>query len=204
MNNQSIAIIDYGRGNLHSVYYGLKKIGADPIITNDEKTILEAPRVILPGVGAFGDCMDHLAASGLEDAIFHIIEKGTPFLGICVGLQLLFEGSEETPGVKGLGIFKGMVRLIRTSYKIPHMGWNELTITRPSPLLKDAEGKMVYFVHSFAADPCDRNIITATTDYGTELVAAVGRGNVQGFQFHPEKSSAAGLAMLKAFKEWKP
>ena len=115
-----------------------------------------------------------------------------------------FEGSEETPGVKGLGIFKGRVRLIRTPYKIPHMGWNELTITRPSPLLKDAKGKMVYFVHSFAADPCDRNIITATTDYGTELVAAVGRGNVQGFQFHPEKSSAAGLAMLKAFKEWKP
>ena len=152
MNNHSIAIIDYGRGNLHSVYYGLKKIGADPIITNDEKTILEAPRVILPGVGAFGDCMDHLAASGLEDAIFRIVEKGTPFLGICVGLQLLFEGSEETPGVKGLGIFKGRVRLIRTPYKIPHMGWNELTITRPSPLLKDAKGKMVYFVHSFAAD----------------------------------------------------
>lgn len=106
-----------------------EKIGADPIITNDEKTILEAPRVILPGVGAFGDCMDHLAASGLEDAIFRIVEKGTPFLGICVGLQLLFEGSEETPGVKGLGIFKGRVRLIRTPYKIPHMGWNELTIT---------------------------------------------------------------------------
>jgi glutamine amidotransferase len=204
MDNNQIAIIDYGRGNLHSVFNGLKKIGADPVITHDARTILDAPRVILPGVGAFGDCMDHLVASGLVDTIYKTVESGKPFLGICVGLQLMFEGSEESPGVKGLSLFKGQVRLIRTPYKIPHMGWNQLKLVNPSPLMKDADGQMVYFVHSYASDPEDRSVITSVTDYGTTVVASVGKENIQGFQFHPEKSSFAGLAMLKAFKEWEP
>jgi glutamine amidotransferase len=204
MNKDTIAIIDYGRGNLHSVYNGLLKIGADPVITSDAKTILDAPHVILPGVGAFGDCMEHLVASGLVDTIYKVVDSGRPFLGICIGLQLMFEGSEESPGIKGLGIFKGQVRLIRTPYKIPHMGWNQLKVVRPSPLMEGADGKMVYFVHSFAADPEDKEIITSTTDYGTQVVASVGRDNVQAFQFHPEKSSFTGLNMLRLFKEWKP
>ena len=202
--SEKIVIIDYGRGNLHSVFNGLKKIGADPAISSDPKVIADAPKLILPGVGVFGDCMEHLEAAGLIGVIHEAVDKGVPFLGICLGEQLLFEGSEESPGVKGLGLMKGQVRLIRTPFKVPHMGWNKLKVVNPSPLMKDADGKMVYFVHSFAADPEDPSVITSTCDYGTTIVASVGKDNVQGFQFHPEKSSAAGLAMLNAFKEWKP
>lgn len=202
--SEKIVIIDYGRGNLHSVFNGLKKIGADPVISSNPKVIADAPKLILPGVGVFGDCMEHLEAAGLIGVIHEAVDKGVPFLGICLGEQLLFEGSEESPGVKGLGLMKGQVRLIRTPFKVPHMGWNKLKVVNPSPLMKDADGKMVYFVHSFAADPEDPSVITSTCDYGTTIVASVGKDNVQGFQFHPEKSSAAGLAMLNAFKEWKP
>ena len=159
--------------------------------------------MILPGVGSFGDCMETMRARGLEEAVQEALHSGKPFLGICLGEQLLFESSEESPGVKGLGFFKGQVKKIVTPYKIPHMGWNRITTVNPSPLMKDADGKYVYFVHSYHAVPEDPGIITSVCDYGTKITTSVGKGSVQGFQFHPEKSSFAGLAMLKAFKEWK-
>ncbi len=203
MDKDTIVIIDYGRGNLHSVYNGLLKIGADPLVSSDPQVIKDAPRVILPGVGSFGDCMETMRSRGLEEAVQEALASGKPFLGICLGEQLLFESSEESPGVKGLGFFKGQVKKIVTPYKIPHMGWNRIAAVNPSPLLKDADRKYVYFVHSYHAVPEDPGIITSVCDYGAKITASVGRGSVQGFQFHPEKSSFAGLAMLKAFKEWK-
>ena len=203
MDKDTIVIIDYGRGNLHSVYNGLLKIGADPLVSSDPQVIKDAPRVILPGVGSFGDCMETMRSRGLEETVQEALASGKPFLGICLGEQLLFENSEESPGVKGLGFFKGQVKKIVTPYKIPHMGWNRIAAVNPSTLLKDADGKYVYFVHSYHAVPEDPGIITSVCDYGAKITASVGRGSVQGFQFHPEKSSFAGLAMLKAFKEWK-
>lgn len=203
MGKDTIVIIDYGRGNLHSVYNGLLKIGADPVVSADPKVIREAPKVILPGVGSFGDCMETMRFRGLEEAVQEALASGKPFLGICLGEQLLFESSEESPGVKGLGYFKGQVKKIVTPYKIPHMGWNRIATVNPSPLMKDADGQYVYFVHSYHAVPEDPGIITSVCEYGAKITASVGRGSVQGFQFHPEKSSFAGLAMLTAFKEWK-
>lgn len=203
MGKDTIVIIDYGRGNLHSVYNGLLKIGADPVVSADPKVIREAPKVILPGVGSFGDCMETMRSRGLEEAVQEALASGKPFLGICLGEQLLFESSEESPGVKGLGYFKGQVKKIVTPYKIPHMGWNRIATVNPSPLMKDADGQYVYFVHSYHAVPEDPGIITSVCEYGAKITASVGRCSVQGFQFHPEKSSFAGLAMLTAFKEWK-
>ena len=199
-----ITIIDYGMGNLYSVVNAFKSLGAETIVTSDPKEIAQAEKILLPGVGAFGDCMNNLEKSGLIPVIKEALNSGKPFLGICLGMQVLVEGSEEDPGVKGLGYFKGQVRKIQTSLKIPHMGWNSLNLQSPSPLLKNSEGKYVYFVHSYFCDPEDKNIITAVTDYGGAVTAAVGRGSVQAFQFHPEKSSKVGLELLKAFKEWEP
>lgn len=201
MSNK-IVIIDYDRGNLHSVYNGLLKVGADAEISPDPTVIEAADKVILPGVGAFGDCMETLNKKGLVPVIQRALHSGKPFLGICLGAQLLFESSEESPGVAGLGFFKGQVKKIVTPYKIPHMGWNQLKVVNPSPLMQDADGKFCYFVHSFHCVPEDPSIITSTCDYGSTITASVGQGSVQAFQFHPEKSSFAGLAMLKAFKEW--
>lgn len=201
--SEQMVIIDYGRGNLHSVYNGLVKVGAKPVISSDPKVIADAQRVILPGVGSFGDCMHTLENRGLVPVIQEALHSGKPFLGICLGEQLLFEGSEEAPGVKGLGFFKGQVKKIVTPFKIPHMGWNQIQVVNPSPLLTEADGQYVYFVHSYHAVPEDPSIITAVCDYGAQITASVGKGSVQAFQFHPEKSSFAGLAMLKAFKEWK-
>lgn len=199
-----ITIIDYGMGNLYSVVNAFKSIGAEPIVTSDADEIANAEKILLPGVGAFGDCMANLEKSGLIPVIKEALNSGKPFLGICLGMQVLFEGSEEDPGVPGLGFFKGQVRKIQTEYKIPHMGWNSLELKSKSPLLENADGKYVYFVHSYFCDPEDKSIITAVTDYGTEVTAAVGKGSVQAFQFHPEKSSKVGIALLKAFKEWQP
>lgn len=201
MSNK-IVIIDYDRGNLHSVYNGLLKVGADAEISPDPAVIEAADKVILPGVGAFGDCMETLNKKGLVPVIQRALHSGKPFLGICLGAQLLFESSEESPGVAGLGFFKGQVKKIVTPYKIPHMGWNQLKVVNPSLLMQDADGKFCYFVHSFHCVPEDPSIITSTCDYGSTITASVGQGSVQAFQFHPEKSSFAGLAMLKAFKEW--
>ena len=198
-----IAIIDYGMGNLHSAANALEKVGAQVKVTSDPELVRQADKVILPGVGAFGDCMKNLNERELAPVIHEVIAAGKPFLGICVGLQLLFEGSEEDPGVAGLGIFKGMVRKIAApGLKIPHMGWNNLEYRTSSSLFQGlSPAAYVYFVHSFHAVPTDESCITAVTDYGGQVTAAVGRGLVQAVQFHPEKSSAVGLKILANFKE---
>ena len=198
-----IAIIDYGMGNLHSAAKALEKVGAQVVVTRDPAEVLRADKVILPGVGAFGDCMKNLNERGLAPVIHEVIAAGKPFLGICVGLQMLFEGSEEDPGVAGLGIFKGMVRKIAApGLKIPHMGWNNLEYRTSSSLFQGLPpAAYVYFVHSYHAVPTDESCITAVTDYGGQVTAAVGRGLVQAVQFHPEKSSAVGLKILANFKE---
>ena len=198
-----IAIIDYGMGNLHSAAKALEKVGAQVTVTRDPELVRQADKVILPGVGAFGDCMKNLNERELAPVIHEVIAAGKPFLGICVGLQLLFEGSEEDPGVAGLGIFKGMVRKIAApGLKIPHMGWNNLEYRTSSSLFQGLPpAAYVYFVHSFHAVPTDESCITAVTDYGGQVTAAVGRGLVQAVQFHPEKSSTVGLKILANFKE---
>ena len=198
-----IAIIDYGMGNLHSAAKALEKVGAQVAVTRDPELVRQADKVVLPGVGAFGDCMKNLNERGLAPVIHEVIAAGKPFLGICVGLQMLFEGSEEDPGVAGLGIFKGMVRKIAApGLKIPHMGWNNLEYRTSSSLFQGLPpAAYVYFVHSFHAVPTDESCITAVTDYGGQVTAAVGRGLVQAVQFHPEKSSAVGLKILANFKE---
>ena len=198
-----IAIIDYGMGNLHSAAKALEKVGAQVVVTRDPAEVLRADKVVLPGVGAFGDCMKNLNERELAPVIHEVIAAGKPFLGICVGLQLLFEGSEEDPGVEGLGIFKGLVRkIVAPGLKIPHMGWNNLEYRTASPLFQGLPpSAYVYFVHSYHAVPTDETCITAVTDYGGPVTAAVGRGLVQAVQFHPEKSSAVGLKILANFKE---
>ena len=196
---KKVTIIDYGMGNLYSVQNAFKAIGAEPIVTSDAEVIAQAEKILLPGVGAFGDCMENLHKSGLIPVIMESLQSGKPFLGICLGMQVLFEGSDEAPGVQGLGFFKGQVKYLPTKYKVPHMGWNKLELRSPLPLLNGAEGEYVYFVHSYHAEPADRSIITAVCDYGAELTASVGCGNVQAFQFHPEKSSRVGMQLLKNF-----
>lgn len=197
-----IAIIDYGAGNLFNVAKALQYLGAEAKVTAKEKEILAAERVILPGVGAFGDCMQSLEARGLVPVLRRVIAMGKPFLGICVGLQLLFEGSEESPDVPGLGVFKGQVQRIHApALKIPHMGWNSLQITKGTRSLfanLPAE-PYVYFVHSYAAVPEDTSLVAARTFYGQWLTAAVMQDNVMAVQFHPEKSGAVGLALLRNF-----
>ena len=199
-----IAIIDYGVGNLFSVEKALAALGADAKITSDAMTIAAADKIVLPGVGAFGDCMENLTATGLIPTINDFVKTGKPMLGICVGLQILFEGSEESIGVAGLGLLKGKVRRIQApGLKVPHMGWNSLTIKSPRQPLDLFQGlsekPYVYFVHSYHAVPQDSSIVTATTEYGSELTAAVAKGNIQATQFHPEKSGDVGLAILKNF-----
>lgn len=199
-----IAIIDYGVGNLFSVEKALAALGADAKITSDASEIAAADKIVLPGVGAFGDCMENLTATGLIPAIKDFVKTGKPMLGICVGLQILFEGSEESIGVAGLGLLKGKVRRIQApGLKVPHMGWNSLTIKNPRQQLDIFQGlsekPYVYFVHSYHAVPQDSSIITATTEYGSVLTAAVAKGNIQATQFHPEKSGDVGLAILKNF-----
>lgn len=199
--SKKIIIIDYGMGNLYSVQNALKAIGAEPVVTSDAAVIAKAEKILLPGVGAFGDCMANLEKSGLIPVIRECLASGKPFLGICLGMQLLFEGSDEAPGVPGLGFFKGQVKYLPTQLKVPHMGWNKLELRSPSPLLAGAAGEYVYFVHSYHAEPADKSIITSVCDYGAELTASVGRENVQAFQFHPEKSSRVGMKLLKNFME---
>ena len=203
MSNK-ITIIDYGMGNLYSVCNAIAAVGGEPVVTSDKDVIAAAEKIILPGVGAFGDCMTNLHKSGLIPVIMEALHSGKPFLGICLGMQVLFEGSDEAPGVAGLGCFKGQVKYLTTEYKIPHMGWNKLELRSPSPLLKEAEGQYVYFVHSFHCVPEDKSLVTAVCDYGMEVTASVGQGNVQAFQSHPEKSSRVGAGLLRAFKEWQP
>lgn len=201
--SEKIVIVDYGRGNLHSVNKALLKVGGNVTISSEARVIAAADKVVLPGVGAFGDCMANLQKYDLVEVLQQALRSGKPFLGICLGEQLLFEGSEEAPGIPGLGFFKGRVEKIKTGEKIPHMGWNQLELKNPSPLLTKAGGQYVYFVHSFHAVPADSGIITSVCEYGCTVTASVGKDNVQALQFHPEKSSTVGLTILAAFKEWK-
>lgn len=197
-----IAIIDYDAGNIKSVEKAMQSLGEEVVVTRDADTLLNAEKVILPGVGAFGDAMDKIRSYGLEDVIHQIVAKGTPFLGICLGLQLMFEESDETPGVKGLGILPGKILRIPDApdLKIPHMGWNSLHFEKDTRLFKGIkEGAYVYFVHSYYLKAEDASIVAASTEYSTHIHAAVEQGNVFACQFHPEKSSEVGLAILKNF-----
>lgn len=197
-----IAIIDYDAGNLKSVEKALKYLGQDVIVSRDSSEILQADKVILPGVGSFGDAMNNLDHFNLVDTIKKVAEKDTPFLGICLGLQLLFEKSDETPGAEGLGILKGEILRIppKEGLKIPHMGWNSLNI-KPQARLFDgiANNSYVYFVHSYYLKAEDENIVAASTEYSTHIHASVESGNIFACQFHPEKSSDVGLRILKNF-----
>lgn len=196
------AIIDYGAGNLHSVKNALDFLGEENIITSDPDVIRSADRVILPGVGAFGDAMACMENAGLVNAVKESASSGKPFLGICLGLQLLFEESEEKSGVAGLGIFKGKVVKIPSAegLKIPHMGWNSLEIPKKSKILCGlGDEPFVYFVHSYYILPEDDNDISAYTSYGKRIGVAVERGNVFATQFHPEKSGDTGMKILKNF-----
>ena len=203
-----LAIVDYGVGNLFSLTCSLKAIGAEVTVTGDEAVLAAADRIILPGVGAFGDAADALRRSGLDRVVLREAEAGKPLLGICLGMQLLFDFSTEYGRHDGLGLIPGSVQPIRPvipeGYKVPHIGWNALRFPkdRPvSPLFRYIEeGDCVYFVHSFYGTDCARHTI-ATAEYGPELTAAVARDNVYGVQFHPEKSGGAGLNILKAFCE---
>jgi glutamine amidotransferase len=202
-----IAIIDYGMGNLRSVQKGFERVGREAVVTSDAKTILSASKVVLPGVGAFPDCMRNLREYGLIDVVLQSINSGKPFLGICLGLQLLFTESEEFGLSKGLDVIKGRVirfRLSDASLKIPHMGWNAVSIKRRPPALQDVpDNSYVYFVHSFHVVPEDKSVIATTTDYGMEFVSSVWKDNIFAVQFHPEKSQALGLSILKRFGEQK-
>jgi glutamine amidotransferase len=197
-----IAIIDYNAGNLKSVEKALALIGEPSVITSDRREILAADRVILPGVGAFGDAMAQLKKMELDKVIREVTEAGTPFLGICLGLQLLFESSEESPGVEGLHILDGRILRIpdQEGLKIPHIGWNSLKYPNKGRLFEGIpEESYVYFVHSYYLKAADERIVCATTDYSTLIHASVEKDNIFACQFHPEKSSSVGLAILKNF-----
>ncbi len=198
-----IAIIDYGMGNLRSVEKGFLKVGVDVVVTNSPDVVKNAKGVVLPGVGAFKDCMRELTSRKLTDAIVDVIKKGKPYLGICLGLHVLFSESEEFGKCRGLDIFRGRVlRFPDGNLKVPHMGWNELKIQRNNPLLDGIPDKAyLYFVHSFYVAPEDSSIISTTTDYGLDFTSMVWKNNIFAVQFHPEKSQSMGLRILKNFGE---
>jgi glutamine amidotransferase len=194
-----IAIVDYGMGNLKSVTNAFKKLNADVTITRDKKMIKDANAVVLPGVGAFGRCIENLERLDLLGFLKDIILGGKQYLGICLGMQILFESSEEATGIKGLGILKGTVPRFRGDVKVPHMGWNSIEIIKETPILKDvASGEYFYFVHSYYCQP-DEDVIATKTVYGGEFASSVLKGNIFACQFHPEKSQQEGLKLLKNF-----
>lgn len=201
-----IAIIDYGVGNLFSLLSSLKAVGAKAILTSDPDEIRKADKIILPGVGAFGDARKKLSETGLDKVVIEEVKKGKKIFGICLGMQLLFEKSFEYGEHEGLGLLKGSViameGVLPEDKKIPHIGWNALDKKKEHPIFKYIKtGDFVYFVHSYFATDCDESLL-ATTEYGKELTAAVALNNVTGTQFHPEKSSDVGLGILRAFNEW--
>ena len=198
-----IAIVDYGAGNLMSVHNSLDFLGYENRIADTPAVIEQAAGVILPGVGAFPDAMDALHASGLTDAVLQAA-KEKPFLGICLGMQMLFEASDEVRPCKGLGLLPGRIERIQTALKLPQIGWNALDILRPNAMTAGVrQGDYVYFVHSFMAKPAVEDDLAAVTDYGTRVPAMVARGNLFGCQFHPEKSGKVGLTMLQNFAKLK-
>jgi len=197
-----IAIIDYDAGNIKSVEKALNFLGEEAIITRDRDEILKSDKVILPGVGAFGDAMEKLHQYGLVETIQEVVKREIPFLGICLGLQLMFESSDEAPGVKGLGLLPGKILRIpkQGDLKIPHMGWNNIKIKEGAKLFQGLEqDPYVYFVHSYYLKADDEDIVAATTQYGVTIHASVEKGNIFACQFHPEKSSTVGLHILKNF-----
>ena len=202
-----IAIIDYGMGNLRSVQKGFEKIGADAVVTADPRVVLEADKIVLPGVGAFRDCMHNLEQAGFVEPILKVIADGRPFLGICVGMQLLFSDSVEFGLYRGLDLIPGHVlrfpegmREGDEDLKVPHMGWNQLNFKRKPEVFGDLDGGTnVYFVHSYYVKPDDEGVIAATTNYGIEFCSAIWKDNIVATQFHPEKSQHAGLRILKNF-----
>lgn len=197
-----VTVIDYGVGNVFSLMSSLRAVGEEAILTDDPEKVLRAEKLLLPGVGAFGDAITKLRADGMDEAILEAVGRGVPLFGICLGMQLFFDESLEYGVHRGLGLIPGIVRPVEPAdktLKTPHMGWNALHITQDSPILKNTrEGEHVYYVHSFWADT-PAEYITATSEYGMTITAAVQRGNVFGTQFHPEKSGAVGLKMLRAF-----
>lgn len=199
-----IAIIDYGAGNLSSVKKALDYLGANSVITQDRETILSASHIILPGVGSFGDAMASMRERGLVDTVKEAAASGKPFLGICLGLQLLFEQSEESSDVQGLGLLKGSIVTIPrdNGLKVPHMGWNSVSLKQNDGIFSQIkDNSYFYFVHSFYLKDADCDVVAATTQYGVEIECAVQKGNLCATQFHPEKSSAVGLKLLKNFIE---
>lgn len=196
-----LAIIDYGMGNLHSVSKAVGRLGREALVTSSPEEILAADGAILPGVGAFGDAMRNLRETGLEAVVKQVASSGKPLLGICLGMQLLFDESEEHGRHAGLGLLPGRVVRFQGDYKVPHMGWNELSFRQPSPLFEGLEPGHVYFVHSYHVLPERSEDLLATTDYHQPVTAIVGRGSLYGMQFHPEKSGELGMALLRSFVE---
>ncbi len=194
-----VAVVDYGIGNLHSAHKAFLRVGVPARLTNDPGEVEAASAVVLPGVGNFGACMRALRASGLLNSVLSVLDAQRPFLGICVGMQMLFEGSEESPDEPGLGVLKGRVEPLASHVKRPQMQWNRLSVTSADEVLVD--GDWMYFVHSLAARPTDRTVIAAEVDYGGPVVAAVRSGNILATQFHPEKSGSAGLELLRRWAE---
>jgi glutamine amidotransferase len=195
-----IAIIDYGRGNLRSVQKGFEKVGVEAIITPDPGVAAKATGLVLPGVGAFADAMTNLKDKGLEDVVREAIFLNKPFLGICLGLQLLFETSEEWGYSEGLGIFPGRVRQLPDNLKVPHMGWNQVDFVKLNPLIEEIANKTYfYFVHSFYVEPADKTLVSGLTEYGLNFTSMISKNNLFALQFHPEKSSTMGLQILKNF-----
>jgi glutamine amidotransferase len=195
-----VAVLDYGIGNLRSAQKALEHVGADAVLTDDPLVAASADAVVLPGVGAFGACMDALRASGLETAVREAVASGRPFIGICVGMQMLFDASDEDPGATGLGIIPGRVRFIPEGVTRPQMQWNRLNVTKDDPMFAGlGDAPWMYFVHSLHGVPNDPADVVATVRYGTDLNVAFRRGNVFAVQFHPEKSASAGLALLANF-----
>lgn len=209
-----IAIVDYGMANLRSVERALLRAGGRPIITRDPHVVAQADQIVLPGVGAFCAAMVNLEQSGLRDALLQAVAAGTPFLGICLGLQLLFESSTEMGGARGLGLISGhVVRFFENApppappdgapLKVPHIGWNALHLPRPSRLFRNIEeGARVYFVHSYYPEPSDPSVVSATSDHGVDFCCAIEVGHIAATQFHPEKSGAVGLQILRNFVHW--
>ena len=199
----NVAVVDYDAGNTLSVTRALKKVGARVDLTPEPERVLSADAVVLPGVGAFGDCMRKLRERRMDEACFETYRTGKPFLGVCVALQVFFGGSEESPGVKGLGILPGqVVRFDVGDLKVPHMGWNDLELVRSHPVLNGLDGEAFYFVHSYYPVPEEPRDLLGVSDYGGAFCAAAGRGNLAAVQFHPEKSSLAGLKLYENFLLW--
>jgi imidazole glycerol-phosphate synthase subunit HisH len=199
----NVAVVDYDAGNTLSVTRALMKVGAQVNLTPDPEEVADADAVVLPGVGAFGDCMRKLRERGMDEACLEVFRGGKPFLGVCVALQVFFEGSEESPGVRGLGIFPGeVVRFEVRELKVPHMGWNDLDLVRSHPVLDGLDGEVFYFVHSYYPKPETPADLLGVSDYGGRFCAAAGRENLAAVQFHPEKSSLAGLRLYENFLGW--